>query len=72
MSKLKDLESQIQELSREELREFRDWFTKFDADTLNQQVDAEVEVDADVKGGKLDALDERALREDNAGRITKL
>jgi hypothetical protein len=65
MSKLKDLESQIQGLSPEELTAFREWFTKFDGDAGDQ------EVDADVKGGKLDALAERALRDHNAGGSTK-
>ncbi|MGD1105091.1 MAG: hypothetical protein ABSA59_23850 [Terriglobia bacterium] len=66
MSKGEDLKKQIQELSPEELRAFREWFTKFDADAGDQ------EVDADVKGGKLDALAERALCDHNAGRTTKL
>jgi len=66
MSKLKDLESQIQELSPEELTAFREWFTKFDADAWDQ------EFEADVKSGKLNALAERALRDHNAGRSTKL
>jgi hypothetical protein len=66
MSKVKDLESQIQELSPEELRAFREWFTKFDADAWDQ------EFEADVKSGKLNALAERALRDHNAGRSTKL
>ena len=66
MSKVKDLEKQIQELSPEELTAFREWFTKFDPDIGDQ------EVDPDVKGGTLDALAERALRDRNAGLSTKL
>lgn len=66
MSKVKDLESQIQELSPEELTAFREWFTKFDADAWDQ------EFEADVKSGKLNVLAERALRDFNAGRSTKL
>ena len=66
MSKVKDLKKQIQELSPEELTAFREWFTKFDANTWDQ------EVEADVKGGKLDALAERARRDHNAGSSTKL
>ena len=66
MSKVKDVESQVQALSPEELTAFREWFTKFDPGAGDQ------EVDADVKGGKLDALAERARREDNAGHMTKL
>jgi hypothetical protein len=66
MSKVKDLESQIQELSPEELTALREWFTTYDAGTWDQ------EFEADVKSGKLDAMAERALRDHNAGRSTKL
>ena len=66
MSRVKDLESQIQGLSPEELTAFREWFTKFDADAWDQ------EFEADVMSGKLDARAERALRDYNAGRSTKL
>jgi hypothetical protein len=66
MSKVKDLESQTQELSPVELAAFREWFTTFDAGTWDR------EFEADVKSGKLDAMAERALRDHNAGRSTKL
>ena len=66
MSRVKDLESRIQELSAEELTAFREWFTKFDADIWDQ------ELEADAKAGKLDALAERVLRDHHAGRSTKL
>ncbi len=66
MSRVNDLKKQIQELSPEELTAFREWFTKFDPDTGDK------EVDADVKGGTLDTLAERALRDRNTGRSTKL
>jgi hypothetical protein len=66
MSKVKDLGTQIQELTPEELKAFREWFTKFDADTWDQ------EFEADVKAGKLDAMAARALRDHHAGRSTKL
>jgi hypothetical protein len=66
MSKLKDLEGQVRELSPEELTAFREWFTKFDTNNWDQ------EFEADAKVGKLDAPAERALRDHNAGRSTKL
>ena len=66
MSKVKDLGTQIQELTPEELKAFREWFTKFDADNWDR------EFEADVKAGKLDAMANRALRDHNAGRSTKL
>ena len=66
MSKVKDLESQIQELSPEELTALREWFATYDAGIWDQ------EFEADVNSGKLDAMAERALRDHNAGRSTKL
>lgn len=65
MSRVKDLESRIQELSAEELTAFREWFIKFDADIWDQ------ELEADAKGGKLDGPAESALRNHSAGRSTK-
>ena len=66
MSKVKDLGNQIQELTPEELKAFREWFTKFDSDNWDK------EFEADVKAGKLDAMANRALRDHHAGRSTKL
>ena len=66
MSKVKELEGQIQELSPEELTSFRRWFAEFDADNWDQ------EFEADVSAGKLDVLAERALHDRLAGRSTKL
>jgi hypothetical protein len=66
MNKVENIEKQIQELSSEELAEFREWFAQFDAEAWDQQLQA------DVKAGKLDALAESALRAHAAGRSTKL
>jgi hypothetical protein len=65
-SKVDSIEGQIKELSPEELTEFREWFTRFDAKVWDRQLEA------DVKAGKLDSLAERALRDHAAGRSTKL
>ncbi len=66
MSRVENIESEIRELSPEELTAFREWFTKFDAEAWDRQFEA------DVKAGKLDSLAERALRDHAAGRSTKL
>jgi hypothetical protein len=66
MSKVKELEVQIQELTPAELAAFRKWFTKFDAESWDR------EFEADVRAGKLDALADRALGDHRAGRSTKL
>ena len=66
MSKVENLEKQVQQLSQEELAEFRRWFAEFDAQLWDRQFEA------DVKAGRLDKLAEKALREHAAGRSTKL
>lgn len=66
MSKVANLEKQIQQLSPEELAEFRRWYAEFDADLWDRQFES------DVKAGKLDALAEKALRAHAAGQSTKL
>lgn len=66
MSKVKEIESQIEELSTGELKAFREWFANFDAHAWDE------EFEADVNAGKLDAFAERALRDHDAGRTTKL
>jgi len=66
MGKVKDLETQIQELTPAELAAFRRWFTKFDAENWDR------EFEADVRAGKLDARAERALRDHRASRSKEL
>ena len=62
MSRVENLEGQVQSLSGEELKAFRDWFADFDAEVW----DAEIE--ADSKNGKLSSFAERALRDHESGR----
>jgi hypothetical protein len=64
MSKVKDLEVQIEALSVEELAAFREWFARFDAITWDRQFEV------DVQAGKLDQVAAQALRDHAAGRST--
>ena len=66
MSRIDDLERQIEGLSAEELATFRKWFAEFDAAAWDRQFEA------DVKAGKLDALGERARQAHAAGSSSKL
>lgn len=66
MSKVQELEKQIEQLSAGELAEFRRWYAEFDAEVWDRQFEA------DVTAGKLDALADKALREPAAGRSTKI
>jgi hypothetical protein len=66
MSKVQELEKQIEQLSAAELAEFRRWYAEFDANVWDRQFEA------DVKAGKLDAMAEKALRDHAAGKSTEL
>ena len=66
MGRVESIESQIQDLSPQELATLREWFAAFDAEVWDRQFEA------DVKAGKLDAMAERALQDHLAGRSTKL
>ena len=66
MSKIEDLERQIQALSPTELVAFREWFAEFDAAAWDRQFEA------DVKAGKLEALGDRARKALAGGASSKL
>lgn len=66
MGKVENIESQIQELSPEELAALREWLARYDAEIRDRQFGA------DVKAGKLDALAERALRDHLSRRSNAL
>ena len=66
MGKVEKLEREIESLSPEELAAFRAWFTEFDWAVWDAQVDA------DVRGGKLDVLANQALRDHADGKTRPL
>ena len=55
MTKVETLEKEIEGLSPQELRTFRRWFTEFDAQLWDQ------ELERDVAAGKLDRLADAAV-----------
>ncbi len=55
MSKVESLEREIEKLTSEELAAFREWFTTYDADVWDRQIER------DVSSGKLDRLAAEAL-----------
>jgi hypothetical protein len=65
MRKVEEIEHQIQELSREELAELRDWFLEQDWKAWD------VQIAADVRAGKLDTLMSEAKAEYESGRARK-
>lgn len=66
MSTVKEIESAVSQLSREELSAFRSWFTEFDAEAWDKQFEQ------DVNAGRLDKLADEALQDLREGRTTDL
>ncbi len=66
MTKIQKLEQEIQNLSREELASFRDWFRKFDSDEWDCQIEK------DINMGRLDSLAEEALAAHKAGKSKEI
>lgn len=63
---VEDIEKAITELPLEELRQFRAWYEKFDAQAWDEQISS------DVVSGKLDAIAEEAIASHKAGKSKKL
>ena len=57
MSRVEQIEREIQQLSPEELRAFRDWFAEFDGLVWDRQFER------DAEAGRLDQLADRGLGE---------
>ena len=66
MDKVERLEEQVQELSPDELAQFRAWFLEYDWAAWDQQVER------DVQAGKLDGLADQTLRDHAAGKTRPL
>lgn len=66
MSRIENIEQQVEALSPAEVVQFRAWFLEFDWAAWDRQLER------DVRAGKLDALAERALREHRSRQTTPL
>jgi KaiC/GvpD/RAD55 family RecA-like ATPase len=66
MARIEELTNEVQQLSREELAAFRDWFRKYDSDEWDK------EIEEDVLSGRLDKLANEAISEHKAGRTKEL
>ena len=66
MAKVNELTNEVQQLNRDELAEFRDWFRKYDSDEWDK------EIEQDVLAGKLDKLGNEAIAEHKAGRTKEI
>ena len=66
MSKVEQIERQIETLSADELAAFRKWYAEFDADAWDRQIES------DASAGKLDAVAEAAVSAYRSGKTTPL
>ena len=65
MSKIENIEREIQKLTPSELANFRKWFQEFDAENWDRQIEE------DVRAGKLDALADTAIKAFKSRRCTE-
>jgi hypothetical protein len=66
MTTVEGIENKVEKLSLKELSEFRLWFTKYDANPWDAQIEA------DAVAGKLDALAKEALAEYESGKAQEI
>ena len=64
--RVEDIEQGILSLPQDQLKQFRAWYEKFDANKWEEQIDQ------DAKDGRLDAIAEAALAEYKSGKARKL
>jgi len=66
MSKIEEIEKEVQGLKPDELQAFRKWFWEFDAEIWDRQFEN------DVLSGKLDSVAETALKSFKAGHCSEI
>ena len=66
MSSVPEIEAAIRQLAPNELAAFRHWFAEFDSTQWDRQVDR------DVASGRLDALADEAILDQQEGRTKPL
>jgi len=66
MVRVEKLANEVQQLNRDELATFRDWFRKYDSDEWDK------EIEQDILDGRLDRLANEAIAEHRAGRTKEL
>lgn len=66
MSTVQEIERAVEELSTDELTEFRRWFAEFDATLWDAQIEA------DARAGKLDATAAEARAEYERGEAREI
>lgn len=63
---VEEVEKAVAQLPPNQLKRFRAWYEKFDADLWDEQIER------DISSGKLDALAEKAIADYKAGKTKRL
>ena len=63
---VKEIEQAVEQLTQDQLAEFRAWYEKFDAAVWDRQIEE------DIVAGKLDALADATIADHQTGRTKKL
>lgn len=66
MNTAKEIEKAVASLPNSELKEFRSWFSEFDASKWDSQIEQ------DVESGKLDILGAKALKHHESGETKEM
>jgi hypothetical protein len=66
MNTIRDIEQAVQKLPPDELKRFRSWFDRFDAQVWDEQFQN------DVKAGRLDKIADCAINDFMTGRCREL
>lgn len=66
MSKIKEIEKEVQGLKPDEFQAFRKWFWEFDVEIWDRQFEK------DALSGKLDSLAEAALKSFKSGHCSEI
>lgn len=66
MNRVAIIEKEVQELSRDELANFRNWFVKYDS------VEWDHQIESDINTGKLDMLAAKAVAAHKRGESRQL
>ena len=66
MSKVENIEKEVQALTASELAAFRKWFLEFDAEGWDRQIER------DSASGRLENLAKKSIQDHESGRSTEL
>ena len=66
MNTAKEIEKAVASLPNSELKEFRSWFSQFDAENWD------IQIEQDIGSGRLDELGAKALEQHESGKTKEM